>query len=186
MDRTNILTIIYNFLDMINGSNIKFFEQPVKFYCRRASQYLINKSICVARDINNNIYTKDQFIKFLFITALFNGKKGIYEFQTKDIIKIRKITGRYALKDEEIINKICQKYELSVENLMEIRDDGESMLYKLLKSKHISIAYALKYYKKVLTISEKNVILFNKEFRNFHNLFTKFIQYIQGVSYAKI
>jgi hypothetical protein len=75
---------------------------------------------------------------------------------------------------------------MPVEGLMEVRDNGETILYKLLKTNHISMAYALKYYKKVLTIAEKNAILFNKEYSKFHITFKQFIQYIQGEAYAKI
>jgi hypothetical protein len=186
MDKVEIVTIIYNFLDMLNGLNVKFFEQPVKFYCRRGTGVFLEKAKYVARDINSHKYTKDQFIKFLFMTALLKDIKGIYSFQIKDIFKIRKITERTAIKDEEIINKICQKYGLPVEGLFEIRDNGESILFKLLKTDHITIAYALKNYKNILTIAEKNIILFNKEYSKFHKTFKKFIQYIQGESYAKI
>lgn len=171
---------------MLNGLNVKHFEQPVKIYCRRGVQNFINKSKTVARDINSSKYTKDQFIKFLFITAMLEGQKGIYSFQTKEIIKIRRITEKFAKKDEGIISSICQKYELPENDLMEVRDNGETILYKLLKTKHVSMAYALKNYKNVLTISENNAILFNREYSLFHTTFKQFIKYIQGEAYAKI
>jgi hypothetical protein len=186
MDRVEIIAIIYNFLDMLNGQEVKFFEQPVNFYCRKGVQAFLSKAKNVAREINSSKFTTDQFIKFLFITALLKGQKGIYQFQVKDIIKVRRITERFAIKDEEIVNKICQKYRVPVDDLFEIRDNGESILYKLLKTNHISMAYALKNYKNVLTIAEKNVILFKTEYSFFHVLFKKFISYLQGVSYAKI
>jgi hypothetical protein len=69
---------------------------------------------------------------------------------------------------------------------MEVRDNGETILYKLLKTNHISMAYALKNYKKVLTIAESNAILFNSQYSIFHKTFKQFIQFIQGEAYAKI
>ena len=186
MDRIEVLNIIYNFLDMLNGINVRFFEQPTKIYCRSGVQTFINKAKAVAREINSNKFTTDQFIKFLFLTALLKGQRGIYTFQVKEVIKVRRITERFATKDEEIINAICQKYGLPEEGLMEVRDNGETILYKLLKTNHISMAYALKNHKKVLTIGEKNAILFSKEYRVFHTTFKQFIQYIQGEAYAKI
>jgi len=186
VDRVDILNIIYNFLNMLSGLNVRFFEQPVDLYNRRGVQSFINKAKIVARDINSSKYSTDQFIKFLFLTALLEGKAGIYTFQPKEVIRIRRITERFAKKDENIINSICQKYGMPEEGLMEVRDNGETILYKLLKTKHISMAYALKNYKKVLTIAEKNAILFNTEYSIFHKTFKQFIQFIQGEAYAKI
>lgn len=186
MDRIDVLTIIYNFLDMLNGKNVKFFEQPINLYYRGDAPSFVYKAKSIARDINSHKYTKDQFIKFLFITAMLHGQKGIHTFKVKEVLKVRKLTERYAKKDEELVNSICEKYELPVEGLMEVRDNGETILYKLLKTNHISMAYALKNYKKVLTIAESNAILFNSQYSIFHKTFKQFIQFIQGEAYAKI
>lgn len=185
MTKDKVLSIIFNFLDMLRGVNIKHFEQPVNYYYRKGASNLINKSTQIARSINSNIYTTDQFIQYLFLTALLQGQKGIYALNVNDIIKIRRMSNKAVKRDEEIINSICGKYELSVENLMEIRDNGETILFKLLKSNHISMAFVLKNYKNVLTIAEKNAILFNEEYKTFHDLLKLFIQFIQGEIWKK-
>ena len=186
MERTDILKILFNFLEMLNGVNIKSFHQPINYHHRQGIQNLISKAKNVARDINNSIYTTDQFIKFLFIEAMLKGKSGIYAFKVKDIIKVRKITEKYAKKDEAIVEKICHKYGMLVEELVEIKDDGESIIYKLFLTNHISVAYILKNYKNILTIAEHNAILFNTKYRLFHNTLIQFIHFIKGEKYAEV
>jgi hypothetical protein len=112
----------------------------------------------------------------------FNEKLRIYNINFKDVKKVAKIfTKKQLKKDEEFIIKINETLKLkSVEEFFEIRENGEPIIYDLIKKNFITPVIYVKFYEKILTIENKDVILLNDDYKKFKYAIKNIIKILKG------
>jgi hypothetical protein len=184
----NSYMLVFSFL--INAIKIieseqEDFEEIFKVryhHYHNAKQYskIIIKRIY--NELENHFYTyKDLFIFMLYKYA-FNEKIKIYNFNFNDIKNVAKIfTKKQIKKDEEFIIKINETLKLkSVDEFFQLRENGEPIIYELIKNNFITPAVYVKYFEKILTIENKDVILMSDNYKKFRYAMKNIIKIIKG------
>jgi hypothetical protein len=99
-----------------------------------------------------------------------------------DIKKVAKIFSKKQIKiDEDFIIKMNETLKLkNVRELFEIRENGEPIIYDLIKNNYVSAAIYVKLYEKLLTTKNKDVILMSGNYKRFEYAMKNIIKIIKG------
>jgi hypothetical protein len=180
MTSSEIKNIIYNFLDLTNGKPVKSFDQNSYWWKRKNPNKINYLSKQIYNDIENNYYKKEQFIFYLFINYIAEGTQGIYRINHNDIKRtISGITRKQFEKDEEFLMEVMKKENLKVDDLFKVRENGESLIFKLIREKLVSVSYILQNYKKFALSTKTEEVELSAEYKWFCTLLLKTIKLIQ-------
>lgn len=121
---------------------------------------------------NSYIDHKDIIIGYLH-ESLFSSTKVNVMGLTID--RIKEIRGLYTEKklnvDKILIKDIITELDISkLVDIFNVNNDGESIIYSLIKKEHISPIFYLQYAKKLLTDRQENNILRSDNFKHFENI----------------
>jgi hypothetical protein len=99
-----------------------------------------------------------------------------------EVIEVSKIFTLKQLKiDEDFIIQINKKLKFKdLKEYFEVRENGEPIIFELIKKNYVTPAIYIKFYEKILTIQNKDVILYNNEYKKFQYSMKMIKKTIQG------
>ena len=151
------------------------------YHWQRAKDYSKNISKRIYNDLENHLYTFKDILVFMLYKYAFGEKIKIYQINYKEIQKILKVFTKKQLKiDEDFIVSINKNLKLkSVDEFFEMRENGEPIIYELIKKNYVTPVVFVKFCKQILTHENKDVIL-NIEYKRFEKAMLTIIKTIKG------
>lgn len=181
-----IYAIITNVNDFVkSGKNVKILDVNItKMICRfkKAKPYFIKICKKIYNDIENSYYTHWELALYLLYQRVFEAKLKVQNINKDSVKHVRKLfTKEQLLKDKEIVQHAMKKRGINeIDELFKILEDGESIVYKLIRQKIITPIYFLRY--QGLTNDQKNSILVNEEYKRFVRIVDKIYNIAKGGS----
>jgi hypothetical protein len=172
-DRLQNINIKIN--DNLDDASVKkkVFSVVSKSSFNGADSFTLYHCKRIYNDIENGYYTHaDLIISFLYKSLFDNKKVNINILTSNEIKKITsKLTKNQFIIDKDIINELSKT--MNIKNNFEyfkINDNGENIIFNLIKEDCVSIIFYLFYYKKLLTQDKEYIIFKSKEYLNFERL----------------
>lgn len=125
----------------------------------------------IYNDIENNYYSIEDFVIALCYMYIFADTLKITSLYKKNILMVNDLFSSNRLqKDKELILNIDKKVKLGhISKYFNINENGESIIYMLIKTKKISPNFFITFSNKFLTYNTKNIIL-SQEYIKFENI----------------
>jgi len=127
----------------------------------------------IYNDIENGYYTHKQFVVAYLHESMFVDKKiHIKKLTLKRINEIKKL---YTMKqfndDKKFISTINESLEITkISDYFKINNDGENIIFNLIKKRFVNPIFYLYFRKKLLTNYIENINLINKDYLHFERL----------------
>jgi len=166
----------YDFNDIFKTDKNDYYRyKNSKDYTKKVGKRIYN-------ELENHIYTYKDLLIYLLYNYSFDKNIKIYQIYPTDIKKIAKIFTKKQIKnDEDFIIKMNQNLKLkNVSELFEIRENGEPIIYDLIKNNYVSVAIYVKLYEKLLTTKNKDVIFKSDNYKRFEYAMKNIIKIIKG------
>lgn len=153
-----------------------------QFHYKSARKISIDISKRIYNELENHLYTYKDILIFMLYQYAFLGKVNIYKISSEDIKRVSKIFSKKQFKiDEDFILKINKNIKFkNIIDFFEIRESGEPIIYNLIKQNYITPVFYIKYYEKLLTNQNKDVILKSKNYMRFEYAMKMIIKIIKG------
>ncbi|MFW6272637.1 MAG: hypothetical protein ACOC2U_02515 [bacterium] len=125
---------------------------------KKASEYFVKKFKYIYNEIENNIYSQRDYILTLYYSLIFQKNVDLKKDLTRK--NIRSVGAMFCKKqlisDKKFIILIHRKMKLKggLNTFFDIQDDGESIVFKLVRRKCISPIFFI-YYSKYFKHNEK-------------------------------
>ncbi len=145
-------------IDVYNNFAYRNVHDGIKLHCKR-----------IYNEIENGIYTFNDYRRFLLYSYIFKSSIGFGEVTKKSMHEFKKLFTSKILKlDEKIILQVNKEVKYNdIKKFFEVVD-GKSMIYRLIMQKAISPLFWLKYNKFFVGTDENDDHL---RFRNVCKLF---------------
>ena len=132
-------------------------------------------SVCkrIYNDIENGYYTHKQLVLSYLHESMFVDKKILIKnLNMKRIKEVKKLyTRKQFLVDKEFISNINSSLNITkVSDYFKINNDGENIIFNLIKKQFISPIFYLYFRKKLLTKLQENIKFNSKEYLHFERL----------------
>ena len=146
-----------------------------------AKVYTKNISKKIFNELENHLYTFKDVLIYMLYKYAFGDKILFHRINYEEIRKINKIFSKKQLKeDEDFILKINHNLKLkTVDEFFEIRENGEPIIYDLIKKNFVTPVIFVKFYDHLLTNKKKDVIL-NGDYKRFEYAMKNIIKTIKG------
>lgn len=170
MNSHECFNIIYNVSDLCAGKKIKELDQECFYFNRKTTQRMIPKVENICRQINSSHFGKKDLIFYLLTVAMQKGRFGILSFNSNHIKKTVKLFSVAQTKaDHKFINDLMEENRITLDDMIKVKEDGQSLIYELFRKNYITVCLILKYSRKLLiplTSPSPDVIL-NTDYKNF-------------------
>jgi len=151
----------------------KLYKKVSVFCFNKSRPYYKSISKRIYNDIENNFYSHEDFIMCYIHEALFE-EGYVVDIHKLKLDRIREILKLYTTKqlnkDKEFILEINQELKLNIEDLFKVNEQGESIVFNLIKKNYIHPIFYIKYSKKLLTLEPENINLVTIEYLHFWRL----------------
>ena len=139
---------------------------------QRENRYWRENCQRIFNDLENNYYDYTDFCIAVYYLHMFQKSVPLYLLNQKSIHEIRDLFHTDQVKkDKDLILKIKERGNLEKVNFFELLEDGQPIIYHLIKDKTVSPfifvkAWNNKSIQKLLTGNDENVI-FNTDYKRF-------------------
>lgn len=156
--------------------NIRYYHyKNCKPYSKEISKRIYN-------ELENNMYNYTDLFIYMLYKYAFNEKLKSNSIYANEVKRVRNIFTKNQLKkDENFINEINKTIKLkTINEFFEIRENGEPIIFELIKKQYVTPVFYVKYYEKVLTDKNKDVIFMSKEYEKFKYAMNVIVKIIKG------
>jgi hypothetical protein len=176
----------YNF-DMV----YRIFEPVGLHWYNNSTKYIKTHCKRIYNEIESFHYTYNEMASLMVYQTIIGKDIDLASINNIEMNKLREILSKNTIReDEKKLETINNEVGLSgIQEYFKINEDGESLIYSLIKKGVISVYFFINYYDKILTKVDKNILFMFKGSKKYHSfihktkLIKKFnISTIQGVS----
>jgi len=159
LDVSNIENQIFKY---VAQSSFRYADSYTKMYCSK-----------IYNNIENGYYTHKQFVIAYMYESLFVSKKiRIKNLNLNRIKEIKKLFTRKQFNaDVDFLISINKSLNITkVQDYFKINNNGENIVYNLIKKGFISPIFYMYYYKKIFTNDKQSIDSKSKEYLHFERL----------------
>lgn len=161
-----------NLLTLVHPIHFERIKEYYKIHCNR----LFN-------ELENNYFRVKDLIVYLLYCYIFEEKINLNDIVYKKINDVSKLfTLKQLEEDKQFIINLQKELKLKngIQEYFTFLNDGNNIIYNLIKKKYISPIFFMKYSDKLLTKEKENNIFVSNEFKRFKKISEKIKTIIKG------
>jgi hypothetical protein len=156
-------------------------------YYNKSNQFIMDNCYRIYNEIENSYYRYADLINYWIFCSLYDKSVDLPNTGLDKIEQFKKNMGNRKLAiDKKLIIELNNRMNLpDIESFFAIREDGQSLIYELIKQGIISINFFIKYADEILTKPENSALLKNHQNKKYRK-FDKTIKLLKHLLNIKI